>query len=208
MKSLEWSLMLFFLVSIFPSVISQCSIAAQKGLIAKTCKETPHYKLCQSTLQAGPQNLKANLRGLTLIAINAAKEKTTMIVNDMEKMIASNPRLKDPLSECRGFYKRVLSDHIPRALEALKKGDPKAAANGLSKAAAGANECQKKLIRLSKKLAEDGMSKADVEEFDKILTIKRLKEESQERWKALINIIRTLYYLFVIIRIIIKKLIR
>ncbi|KAA8527346.1 hypothetical protein F0562_034939 [Nyssa sinensis] len=120
-----------------------CSVVAgDTELITKTCKQTPYYQLCVSTLQSDPRSSKADIPGLGLIIVAAVKAKVKNTLKLIKQLEGSNPRLKAPLSDCNQVYNAVVIADIPEAVEALTKGDPKFAENGMSDAAIEAQQCE------------------------------------------------------------------
>ncbi|KAL6990117.1 hypothetical protein U1Q18_015865 [Sarracenia purpurea var. burkii] len=151
MKAISPFITIVSLLTIFLP-LSQCLIstpADQDDLVSKTCKQTPYYHLCISTLRSDPQSSKETTKDLTLIAIKAAKAKAIAILKEINELLESNPKLKDPLSKCNALYERVVSDHIPRAIEALDRDNYRSAENVVSKATEGVEESAKILFGIS-----------------------------------------------------------
>ncbi|OAY56159.1 cell wall / vacuolar inhibitor of fructosidase 1 [Manihot esculenta] len=124
-------------------LITQLSfVQSDANIIAQTCKQTPYYNLCVSSLSSDPASSRADVRGLALIMINMVKAKATISVQLINQLFKKSPRLKNPLSFCAESYSAILSADIPEALEALQKGVPKFAQNGANDAANEANLCE------------------------------------------------------------------
>ncbi|XP_057485536.1 cell wall / vacuolar inhibitor of fructosidase 1-like [Actinidia eriantha] len=150
MMSTSTTLTSFFFLLTILLPLTESSDTSQNDSIIETCKKTPYYQLCVSTLQSDPQSSKAlSTQDLSLIAIEAAKAIATKILKEINKIMDLEPQLKDPLSKCKGIYESILSDHIPNAMEALDKGDHKSAEAIMSKAASGAEENQKILFGIT-----------------------------------------------------------
>lgn len=111
------------------------------NLIQNTCKSTPNYALCVSTLRSNPKSSRADVTGLGLIIINAVKAKSTVELQSITRLSDSNPNLKKQLSECVEDYKIILSDLIPEAVQALTLGDPKFGEDGMNGVVHVADQC-------------------------------------------------------------------
>ncbi|KAL6990116.1 hypothetical protein U1Q18_015864 [Sarracenia purpurea var. burkii] len=149
MDNLSPLILTLLLIIVVPSASStQTSVPTRNDLISKTCSRTPFSQLCVSTLRSHPRSSRANLKGLSLILVRAAQSEAAVALRTINRLrAASDPRFRIPLSKCGGVYRKILRDHIPKALHALSsRGDPKAAADGVSRSAAGAQECQRILI--------------------------------------------------------------
>lgn len=111
-------------------------------LIENTCKNTPNYQLCVSTLQSDPRSFDTDVYGLGLVLVDAVKAKATFTVDSIKKLKGSNPEFILPLIECSILYNAILKADIPEAIEALRKGVPKFAENGMIDAALEVQICE------------------------------------------------------------------
>lgn len=111
-------------------------------LIESTCKNTPNYELCLSTLRSDPRSSSADVAGLGLIVVDAVKAKATSIVDTINKLKKSKPEYKHQLEDCSSRYNAILKADVPEAVEALTKGDPKFAEDGMADAAVEAQACE------------------------------------------------------------------
>uniref|UniRef100_A0A803Q4Q2 Pectinesterase inhibitor domain-containing protein n=1 Tax=Cannabis sativa TaxID=3483 RepID=A0A803Q4Q2_CANSA len=99
----------------FSPQLTHCRPNKLDDLIESTCKQTPNYNLCISSLQSDPRSSKAtNVEGLGLQA----------------------------LDQCALNYGAILNGDIPQATEAFTKGDFKFAQQGSDDAANEANLCE------------------------------------------------------------------
>ncbi|KAJ9181777.1 hypothetical protein P3X46_005835 [Hevea brasiliensis] len=132
------------LLSIFLLLTRFSFVQSDANMIAQTCKQTPFYNLCVSSLNSDPSSSKADVRGLALIMVNKVKAKATISLHLINQLSQKSLGLKNPLSYCADNYDAILSADIPEALEALQKGDPKFAQDGVKDAANEANLCEAK----------------------------------------------------------------
>ncbi|XP_062105061.1 cell wall / vacuolar inhibitor of fructosidase 1-like [Humulus lupulus] len=125
------------------------SIAANKlnDLIESTCKQSPNYNVCVSSLRSDPRSSKAtDVEGLGLVMVDVLKgkaQKTLDQINDLLKQ-RPKPKLKQPLGYCALSYGAILNGDIPQATEAFTKGNYKFAEEGCNDAANEADLCESK----------------------------------------------------------------
>ncbi|KAK3029624.1 hypothetical protein RJ639_037941 [Escallonia herrerae] len=136
MKALIILAILTILLTIEPT-------SADLGTIQSTCKRTPYYNLCVSTLQADPKSANADVTGLALIMVSVVKAKTTELVGIIRSLKGSRPDLRKALDQCDQAYSTgILVADVPVAEEALTKGNPKFAETGMNDAANEALGCE------------------------------------------------------------------
>ncbi|CAN6551216.1 unnamed protein product [Malus baccata var. baccata] len=126
--------------------LSHCSRAAkilqmEVDLIDQTCKVTPNYDLCVSSLESDPRRAYADVAGLGLIIVNVATVKATDVVNKIEELLKQNPDEK-PLKYCTRYYRKVLEADIPEASQGFRSGNPKFAEEGMIGATGEAESCE------------------------------------------------------------------
>ncbi|KAK1390374.1 Cell wall vacuolar inhibitor of fructosidase 1 [Heracleum sosnowskyi] len=109
------------------------------NLITDTCKKTPNYALCVSTLTSNPRSSTADVGGLGYIVVETVKAKSTAGLKSISELSRSNPMLKERLSECLESYKNILNDFIPEA----EQGPPKFAEDGMNGVAEVTEKCVK-----------------------------------------------------------------
>ncbi|XP_052184526.1 cell wall / vacuolar inhibitor of fructosidase 1-like [Diospyros lotus] len=145
MVSSSLTLALFLVALLAPATIHQCpaAAAAQHDLVTATCKKTPSYQLCLSTLRSDPRSRNADVAGLGIILVDAVKAKATATLGEIKRLKRSKPQLKRPLSKCAELYSAVVEADVPPAIEALTKGDPKFAEEGMVDASSEAELCEK-----------------------------------------------------------------
>ncbi|CDO98741.1 unnamed protein product [Coffea canephora] len=111
-------------------------------LIENTCRNTPDYQLCFSTLLSDPRSFDADTYGLGLIIVDALKDKATSAVNAINRLKGSNPEFIRPLIKCSISYNAILKADIPEAIEGLRKGVPKFAEYGMADTAVEVQGCE------------------------------------------------------------------
>ncbi|KAJ4723040.1 Pectinesterase inhibitor [Melia azedarach] len=136
MKTLVLSLLLLLQAVTFLPLI-QCN------MIQQTCKQTPFYNLCFSSLKSDPRSSTADVPKLGLIMVDIIKSKATQMVEQIKVLQKQHKALQKPLSDCHGRYNAVLVGDVPQAVEALEKGDYKFAEDSATDAAIEADSCER-----------------------------------------------------------------
>ncbi|KAL2470250.1 Cell wall/vacuolar inhibitor of fructosidase 1 [Abeliophyllum distichum] len=103
-----------------------------QNLIETTCKNTPNYQLCIYTLRAHPGSINTDVEGLGLVMVYAVKAMAKEARDAIKKLKGSRPELRNALNECTKGYNAILEADVPEAVEALTKGEPKFAENGMA----------------------------------------------------------------------------
>ena len=115
-------------------------------LIETTCKQTPFFDLCVSTLQADPRSSSADVAGLAHIAADSVNAKATATLNQITGLLksAGDPNLLKALQGCVHKYNTIIQADIPVAIKAkaIVKGDPKFAVDSSTDAANEAQYCE------------------------------------------------------------------
>ncbi|XP_015867819.2 cell wall / vacuolar inhibitor of fructosidase 1 [Ziziphus jujuba] len=133
----------FFLLSL---PISRCRIfPMDEKFIESTCKQTPNYDLCVSSLKSDPKSSTADVPGLALILVNKIKSQATKTLNHINSLLKRSPGAgkRRALDSCYSKYDAILKGDVPEAIEALTKGDYKFAEDGANDAANEANSCER-----------------------------------------------------------------
>ncbi|KAK4374495.1 hypothetical protein RND71_005172 [Anisodus tanguticus] len=116
------------------------------NLIHTTCKATPNYSLCITTLQSDPRSYTAeggdDIIILGLVMVDAVKLKSIQIMEKLKELEKSNPEWRVPLSQCCMAYYAVLRSDVSVAVEALKRGVPKFAEDGMVDVVVEAETCE------------------------------------------------------------------
>nr|ACO35696.1 invertase inhibitor [Solanum tuberosum] len=116
------------------------------NLIHATCRETPYYSLCLTTLQSDPRSNEVEgddaITTLGLIMVDVVKSKSIEIMEKIKELEKSNPEWRAPLSQCYVAYNAVLRADVTVAVEALKKGVPKFAEDGMDDVVVEAQTCE------------------------------------------------------------------
>ncbi|KAF3456382.1 hypothetical protein FNV43_RR01032 [Rhamnella rubrinervis] len=128
--------------------LTQSSILPQaepNNLIANTCKKTPHYDLCVSSLESNPESSSADLNGLAQIMVNIVLSNTSSTLDYIQGLLkeAPEPQLQRALADCAELYIPVVKFSLPQAIEALISGHFGFANYGISDAAKEAAACEK-----------------------------------------------------------------
>lgn len=115
---------------------------SSNNLAEKTCRTTPNYQLCISTVQSDPRSVEADIAGLGLVIVDAINQKALAAVEIINQMKRSNPEYSLPLFECSILYNAILKADVPEAIAGLRKGVPKFAENGMEDAAVEVRGCE------------------------------------------------------------------
>ena len=94
-------------------------------LISDTCKKTPSYNLCVSTLRADPQSSKADVQGLALIAVKKLVVEGTKTEKEIKQLIKKTKYkpLLDALKLCADKYNIIVHYDFPEAVDAARSSD-------------------------------------------------------------------------------------
>ncbi|TQD73173.1 hypothetical protein C1H46_041302 [Malus baccata] len=112
------------------------------NLIDQTCKKTPNYNLCVSSLKSDPRSVKADVASLGFITVDIAKDKATDTANRINELLKQSPS-DQRLKTCATFYHTILVADVPEASQGFKLGNPKFAGQGMNDAADAAEACEK-----------------------------------------------------------------
>lgn len=115
----------------------------QKGqnLIETTCKSTPNYRLCATTLKANPgSTTAADVADLGLIMVAAVKAKSRQALSAIQKLRRRQPKLSQALQRCTEVYKAVVEGDVAVAEQTLR-GNPKFAETAMAGVAVEADTC-------------------------------------------------------------------
>ncbi|KAK9079560.1 hypothetical protein SSX86_001232 [Deinandra increscens subsp. villosa] len=139
-------LLLLILLSLTPT-----PIFGDKTLIETTCRATPSYNLCMSTLLTNPKSSTADLTDLGLIMVGATKAKATRAIQQIKSIYRSHPELRRSLTECGQMYIAVVRADVPSAVQALDGGQPKFAEDGMADTAVEAQACERSFTERGEK---------------------------------------------------------
>nr|XP_011461722.1 PREDICTED: uncharacterized protein LOC105350666 [Fragaria vesca subsp. vesca] len=91
-------LLTIFIIQIVFLPISHC----RADLIDQTCKQTPNYNLCVSSLKSNPRSSATDVKGLAIIMVEVLKSKANETLN---KIWAQLLRHEDPaVRNCYDHY--------------------------------------------------------------------------------------------------------
>ncbi|CAI0626190.1 unnamed protein product [Linum tenue] len=144
----------FISISIFLFLSSSpADGATATSLITGTCKQTPDFNLCVSTLTADPRGPKAaGVQTLALIIIDAVKAKATTAYADIKRLLKTAPELEGPLKSCAQQYNVILTAEIPEAEEAVSGGVAKFGEDGMRGSASDADLCEDGFVKVKSPL--------------------------------------------------------
>nr|AGS32044.1 invertase inhibitor [Solanum torvum] len=116
------------------------------NFIDETCRATPNYSLCLTTLQSDPRTYEVkegdDITTLGLVMVDAVKLKSIEIIKMLKDLEKSHPEWRGPLSQCYVAYNAVLRADVTVAVEALKKGVPKFADHSMDDVVVEAQTCE------------------------------------------------------------------
>ncbi|KAI3706895.1 hypothetical protein L6452_24950 [Arctium lappa] len=135
--------MKFFTLFIFLSLQAPLMVIGDRRLIESTCKATPSYNLCLSTLLSNPKSSSGDVSDLGLIMVGATKVKATLAIQRIKTLYRSHPELRRSLNECAQVYMAVVKADVPSAVQALDGGQPKFAEDGMADTAVEAESCER-----------------------------------------------------------------
>lgn len=138
--SIQTLVLLLHLVLLIVQTQSQST-----DLISKTCKKTPHYDLCLSSLQSSPQSSNSDISGLARIMADLVLSNATDTLNYIHGLLKQSPEedLQRPLANCAELYIPVVKYSLPQSIDALSNGHYGFANYGISDAAKQAQACEK-----------------------------------------------------------------
>ncbi|XP_017974170.1 PREDICTED: cell wall / vacuolar inhibitor of fructosidase 1 [Theobroma cacao] len=116
------------------------------NLVETTCKKTPFYNLCLSTLQSDPRSSRADLAGLVHIGADKVKARATATLRQIIGLLraAKDPKLQTALRDCVDLYDTIIKYDMPVTIEAVAKGNPKFGVQGATDAANEADDCERR----------------------------------------------------------------
>lgn len=135
--------MKFFYLLIFLCLHNSLIAKGDKRLIESTCKATPSYNLCISTLLSNPKSSSGDVRDLGIIMVGATKAKATRAIQHIKSLYTSHPELRRSLNECAQMYLAVVRADVPSAMQALDGGQPKFAEDGMADTAVETQACER-----------------------------------------------------------------
>ncbi|GKV12389.1 hypothetical protein SLEP1_g23538 [Rubroshorea leprosula] len=146
---------LLFLLFIFPvNAIRLTSIIRLSNLIDHTCKQTPYYELCVSTLKSNPKSADADICGLAKIIVTSLDSKASDALDQINDLLQDeltlDPATEQALGVCAERYNVILNGDIPQTMAALDTGNYKFAQKGTNDAAVEVSACEKEFTGKSK----------------------------------------------------------
>ncbi|XP_030520831.2 cell wall / vacuolar inhibitor of fructosidase 1-like isoform X2 [Rhodamnia argentea] len=149
MKALVPSLLLLAVFAASPPLARSFEFPAQEisDPIDQTCRLTPFYDLCLSSLRSDPESGTADVRGLACIMAGSVLASASRTLDQIQELLgrAPDPESEQPLAYCAELYIPVVKYTLPQAIDALDKGQLGFAEYGLSESGKEAEECEKNL---------------------------------------------------------------
>nr|GEX65898.1 pectinesterase inhibitor [Tanacetum cinerariifolium] len=140
LQTMKFLSTIFFLLVVQETLFSAI---ADRKFIENTCKGTPNYDLCLSTILADPKSEKANLTGLALIAVAGVEHKGDETIKQIKDLKSSKPELRPALDYCTQVYHTIVKVDVPMANDALKLGNPKFGEDGMADSAVETQACER-----------------------------------------------------------------
>ncbi|XP_050372581.1 cell wall / vacuolar inhibitor of fructosidase 1 [Argentina anserina] len=136
---------LLLLVLVFLTVQTQSQSTESSDLISKTCKKTPYYDICLSSLQSSPQSSNSDTAGLAHIIADLVLSNATDTLDYIHGLLKQSPEadIQKPLANCAELYIPVVKYTLPESIDALSNGHYGFANYGISDAAKEAQACEK-----------------------------------------------------------------
>ncbi|KAI3792257.1 hypothetical protein L2E82_06132 [Cichorium intybus] len=135
-----FSLLIFLSLHLFEAPLTAMG---DRKLIESTCKATPSYNLCLSTLLSNPKSSSGDVSDLGLIMVGATRVKATQAIQHIKSLYRSHPELRRSLNQCAQMYMAVVKADVPSAIQALDGGQPKFAEDGMADTAVEAQACER-----------------------------------------------------------------
>ncbi|KAJ8767308.1 hypothetical protein K2173_017352 [Erythroxylum novogranatense] len=132
----------FLIVSVVLFSTRFSSVKSDAHFIDGICKHTPNYKKCVSIIHSDPRRSATDVSGLAIIVVDALKTKSQAVMKLLRFKRSKLPALKLAYDSCISYYDAIINADIVEAREALEKGDPKFAQNGMNDAANEASFCE------------------------------------------------------------------
>ncbi|PON64914.1 Pectinesterase inhibitor domain containing protein [Parasponia andersonii] len=142
-------------------------------LIQQTCKQTPHYDLCVSSLESNPESSGSDLKGLAHIMVDIVLSKATDTLGFIGTLLKKepDPQLEKALAYCAELYIPVVKYSLPQAIDALTGGFFGFAFYGISDATKQTEACEKNFSGSNKSpLAERNSLLHDLSEVAAAIT--------------------------------------
>ncbi|KAK4797021.1 hypothetical protein SAY86_029347 [Trapa natans] len=140
--------LLLLLLLLLPTSHSSSSSNGE-DLIDQTCKLTPFYDLCQSSLRSSPSSSSSDLRGLAQIMAGSVLDGANRTLGQIQQLLdrssPADPAADQPLAYCAELYIPVVKYSLPQAIDALSKGRLGFAVYGITDAMNEAGDCNKKI---------------------------------------------------------------
>ncbi|XP_050219991.1 cell wall / vacuolar inhibitor of fructosidase 1-like [Mercurialis annua] len=134
-------LLLLLLLFLLPPLIRT------NDMIDKTCKKTPHYDLCISSLRSNAQNSDTDVKGLASVMANITLFNATETLHYLLQLINRNTdaELERQLTYCAEAYIPIVDYILPQAIDAILNCQFGFAKYGIAYAENEARACEDKI---------------------------------------------------------------
>ncbi|CAL1397475.1 unnamed protein product [Linum trigynum] len=134
----------FFSLLLFLNPSTTAAAGSANSLVIQTCKQTPNYDLCVSTITADPRAATAaDVDTLALVMLDAVRTKATAAEGRIKQLMkaARSSAMRKHLGACAEIYDVIINDEIPEAVQAVRLGDPKFGEEAMNDSAAEPGSC-------------------------------------------------------------------
>ncbi|XP_071708507.1 cell wall / vacuolar inhibitor of fructosidase 1-like [Rutidosis leptorrhynchoides] len=136
--------LLYLFIFLSLNILQNSSIVmGDRKLIESTCKSTPSYNLCMSTLLSNPKSTNGDISDLGLIMVGTTNNKVNKAIQHIKFLYTAHPELRHSLNECAQIYVAVVKGVVPSAVQALDGGQPKFAEDGMADTAVETQACER-----------------------------------------------------------------
>ena len=141
--------------------------AQNATLVNQTCKKTPNYYLCVSTLKSDPRTrLAKDIRGLATIFALHVMEKATQTRNHIAGLLKDpsiDRKRKQLLGECMEIYNAIIMNWLSETLEGLLDKDYGLARDSMAAVPTNIESCEKSFRRpIQSPISKDSRITADL----------------------------------------------
>ncbi|KAK8594845.1 hypothetical protein V6N13_015758 [Hibiscus sabdariffa] len=92
------------------------------SLIETTCKSTPFYNLCDSTLESDPDSSSTGIPGLAIIGANKPNAEVYATFKEIASLLeeAKDQSLKKALLECDDHYNTIITYNVLSVIKTVR----------------------------------------------------------------------------------------
>ncbi|KAK8664445.1 hypothetical protein V6N13_084235 [Hibiscus sabdariffa] len=113
------------------------------SLVETTCKSTPFYNLCVSTLESDPDSSRTDIPGLAIIGANRLNAKVYDSFKEIASLLeeAKDESLKKALVECDDHYKTIITYNVLSVIKTVRTSRAYVGRDAMNDAAKEALAC-------------------------------------------------------------------